>query len=74
MVDTRERNVLSSDMASLRGLGGFEVTSTEIVLDRAGKHSDESRIFFDIDKWIIAVCLTLKKQYARVCVYVYQNI
>lgn len=47
MVDTRKRNVLSSNMASLRGLGSFEVTSTEIVLDRAGKRPAESRIFFD---------------------------
>jgi len=45
MVDTRERNVLFSDMASLRGLDGFEVTSTEIVLDRARKRPAESRIF-----------------------------
>lgn len=58
MVDTRERNVLSSDMASLRGLGSFEVTSTEIVLDRARKRPAESRIFFDTDKWITAIRLT----------------
>ena len=38
-------------MASLRGLNGFEVTSTEIVLDRARTRLGESRIFFDIDKW-----------------------
>jgi len=39
-------------MASLRGLGGFEVTSTEIVLDRARRRSATLRIFFDTDKWI----------------------
>lgn len=38
-------------MASLRGLNGFEVTSTEIVLDRARTRLGESRIFSDIDKW-----------------------
>lgn len=38
-------------MASLRGLNGFEVTSTEIVLDRARMRLGESRIFSDIDKW-----------------------
>lgn len=51
MADTRGRNVLLPDMASLRGLGGFEVTSTEIALDRARRHSTELRtFFFDIDK------------------------
>lgn len=42
---------LSLCMASLRGLNGFEVTSTEIVLDRARTRPGESRIFSDIDKW-----------------------
>lgn len=36
-------------MASLRGLNGFEVTSSEIVLDRARKRSGESRPFFEIN-------------------------
>lgn len=43
------------DMASLKGLGGFEVTSTEIVLDGARRRSRECtalKFFCDTDKWI----------------------
>lgn len=45
MAGTRGRDVLSPDMASLRGLNGFEVTSTEIVLDRVRRRPAELRIF-----------------------------
>jgi len=53
-------------MASLRGLGGFEVTSTEIVLDRARRRSAALRIFFDTDKWIK---FTITNFTPRQCIY-----
>jgi len=53
-------------MASLRGLGGFEVTSTEIVLDRARRRSAALRIFFDTDKWIK---FTITNFTLRQCIY-----